>query len=103
MRHRQSPGFGGFLPKLYVGCNWDTISGGQLAHLCKSRSPDIYFLGSRMWKNLKPSLSVICRMKGNRLSLCDLMIQSYASLGHGNLSVPSRYTEKVSCDRDVRL
>lgn len=27
------------------------------------------------------------------------MIQSYASLGHGNHPAPSRYTEKVSCDQ----
>lgn len=88
-----------------------TLCGLQLGHnfwrtlglLCKSMSPDIYFLGPRMWKNLKPSLSVVCRMKNNRLSLSeDLMIQSYANLGHGNHSAPSRYAEKVSCDRDVR-
>lgn len=27
------------------------------------------------------------------------MIQSYATLGHGNHPAPSRYTEKVSCDQ----
>lgn len=53
-------------------------------------------------EELEASLSVICRMRDNRLSLSlskDLMIQSYASLGHGNYPAPCRYAEKVSCDQ----